>query len=82
MSNATEIWVMGPGGEDPRLFRSLPAAESFGSMAWSPDGQRLAWVRVRNRRELSDVHTSVETSSLKEERSTTILSEKGVAWGL
>jgi serine/threonine protein kinase len=37
-----EIWLMGPNGENPRLFVTAGPEESFWKISWTPDGAYLA----------------------------------------
>jgi len=41
-----EIWVMDSHGNNPQKILGLPANESLWSVHWSPDGQRLAYIRA------------------------------------
>jgi eukaryotic-like serine/threonine-protein kinase len=59
-----EIWVMGNQGDDPRKILALGENEWLQEFAWSPDGQRLAYVRVQRGPE-SYEKTSIETCDLK-----------------
>ena len=59
-----EIWVMGSQGDNPREVLALGENERLYSSAhWSPDGQRLAYIRVQRTPERS--HASMETCDLK-----------------
>jgi Tol biopolymer transport system component/predicted Ser/Thr protein kinase len=40
-----EIWLMGAHGEDPKRVAGAGAADFFWEVIWSPDGQRLAYIR-------------------------------------
>ncbi len=42
---AQEIWVMGAQGEDPRKLATAPENDWFWWPIWSPDGQRIAYLR-------------------------------------
>ena len=42
-----QIWVMGAGGEEPRLVRRAEEHATFTSVDWSPGGHRLAYLRQR-----------------------------------
>jgi serine/threonine protein kinase/Tol biopolymer transport system component len=46
-SGRQEIFVMGANGENPRKVLSSES-EQFGPLAWSPTGQRLAYVKRRS----------------------------------
>ncbi len=82
-----EIWSMGAQGEAPHKIAVFDAKDTLGGLAWSPDGRRLAYLRVRGS---YDNHESViETCDLSGMARTKILSEpklvgrqgaKGIAW--
>jgi serine/threonine protein kinase len=40
-----EIWVMGPDGEQARKVFEVAENSAIGGLAWSPDGQRVIYVR-------------------------------------
>jgi Tol biopolymer transport system component len=42
-----EIWMMGSQGENPHKVLGLAGKEWFNSVHWSPDGQRLGYLRAR-----------------------------------
>jgi eukaryotic-like serine/threonine-protein kinase len=44
-----EIWVMGSQGDNPQQVLALGGNEWLDSVHWSPDGQRLAYIRLRQR---------------------------------
>jgi DNA-binding winged helix-turn-helix (wHTH) protein/Tol biopolymer transport system component len=54
-----EIWVMDDRGENAHRVLGLPDGEFLWSVRWSPDGQRLAYIRAKPSRE------SLETCDLK-----------------
>ena len=43
--NATEIWLMGGNGEEPRRFVAADERDRLGALAWFPDSQRLGYLR-------------------------------------
>jgi DNA-binding winged helix-turn-helix (wHTH) protein/Tol biopolymer transport system component len=45
----SEIWTMGPDGEDARRVVSGDNLTYFGSVRWSPDGTRIAYQKFRLR---------------------------------
>ncbi len=60
---AREIWVMGSQGDSPQKVLALGANDWLYAVHWSPDGQRLAYLRIQG---IWDVHqTSIETCDLK-----------------
>src|SRR5205823_13315606 len=40
-----ELWIMGASGEEAHKVFAVDANSGLGSEAWSPDGQRLAYIR-------------------------------------
>jgi eukaryotic-like serine/threonine-protein kinase len=58
-----EIWLMGTQGDSPQKVFALEGNEWFMRVHWSPDGQRLAYIR-RQRTPERD-RTSLETCDLK-----------------
>jgi len=70
-----EIWVMGSQGENPQkllalgenewfsVWNALGMNERYGIGNWSPDGQRLAYIRAKRTPERYE--TSIETCDLK-----------------
>jgi eukaryotic-like serine/threonine-protein kinase len=41
-----EIWLMGPNGENARKLYETDASSAIGGLQWSPDGQRVIYVRT------------------------------------
>jgi Tol biopolymer transport system component len=70
-----EIWVMGSQGDNPRKVVILGEGEVFAQGMWSPDGQRLAYIRVRQGPEGDQA--SIETCDLKGSR-TVVVSDPGL----
>jgi Tol biopolymer transport system component len=44
----SEIWLMGSAGEDPHQLVAAREGEQFVQLQWSPDSQRVAFLRMRN----------------------------------
>ena len=44
-SFASDIWLMGSNGEEPRKIIAADEGESFNSVVWSPDSHRIAYER-------------------------------------
>jgi Tol biopolymer transport system component len=42
-----ELWLMGANGEEAHRIAALDENNSFSSVVWSPDGQHLGYVRIR-----------------------------------
>src|SRR5208282_5140789 len=84
-----ELWLMGGDGEEPHQI-PVPAgdADSLYGLAWSPSGQRLAYVRERGTRAKLDF--TIETCDLAGSAQTVVLSDpklfsennggSGLAW--
>jgi Tol biopolymer transport system component len=67
-----ELWVMGPNGENPRKVLSSES-EQFGPPAWSPTGQRLAYIRHKS--DESEFGGAIETASPEGGASSLVLSD-------
>jgi serine/threonine protein kinase/Tol biopolymer transport system component len=68
-----EIWVMGSQGDNPQRVLALGQNERVNNMCWSPDGQRLAYIRVERSPEKQQ--SSIETCDLKGANRTAVVSE-------
>ena len=66
-----EIWLMGTQGDNPQKVLAVGENEVFNGVRWSPDGQRLAYIRVQ--RSSDWYRTSIETCDLKGENRTVIV---------
>jgi len=74
-----EIWLMGANGENPRRLLSLGPGEKFEYVRWSPDGQRLAYMKSSTAFD----QVSLESCDLEGRRTTVMLSNrrlKDFAW--
>ncbi|HWU37761.1 MAG TPA: hypothetical protein VN203_08890, partial [Candidatus Acidoferrum sp.] len=58
-----EIWVIGSQGDNPQKVLALGEDELLNGVRWSPDGQRLAYLRVQRTPE--GYRASIETCDLK-----------------
>lgn len=67
-----EIWMMDDRGENPQKVLGLPDGEFLWSVRWSPDGQRLAYIRAKAPRE------SLESCDLKGANRTTAIIVPGL----
>jgi Tol biopolymer transport system component len=67
-----EIWVMGIQGDNPQKVFAVGENESLPLVRWSPDGQRLAYIRVQRARD--KFQCSIETCDLKGASRTVVLS--------
>ena len=68
-----EIWVMGNQGDNPQKVLAPGENEWLYSVHWSPDGQRLAY--IREQRTPERYRRSIETSDLKGASRTEVVSE-------
>jgi DNA-binding winged helix-turn-helix (wHTH) protein/Tol biopolymer transport system component len=62
-----EIWVMGSQGDNPQKVIAFGEKEAIGSVHWSPDGQRLAYIRAQTNSDWfqDSIKYSIETCDLK-----------------
>ena len=70
-----ELWVMGSQGDNPQKVLGLEENEWFEIVNWSPDGQRLAFIRWKPNYRGSGEGVSIETCDLKGANRTEVLSE-------
>jgi len=67
-----EIWLMGPGGEQAKKVFSAPENNAIERIQWSPDGQRIAYIK---RQQTSDkLEVSIESLDLNHQTQSTMLS--------
>jgi serine/threonine protein kinase len=71
-----EIWVMDSQGSNPQKVLSVGENEALQRVSWSPDGQRLAYLKARNTGDAS----SIETCDLKGASRTVVLSSPGYSF--
>jgi DNA-binding winged helix-turn-helix (wHTH) protein/Tol biopolymer transport system component len=71
-NNAREIWVMSSQGDNPQKVLRLGENESIRGVHWSPDGKRLAYLKVQ--RNSDSFLASIETCDLKTASRTVVLS--------
>ncbi len=74
-----EIWVMGAGGEDPRKVFTAQEGEGIQLQAWSPDSNRIAYLRAPASFGLTASFAALESFDLKARRVTTLLSDPQLA---
>src|SRR5262249_48890152 len=67
-----EIWVMDTQGDNPQKVLAVAENEVFNGVRWSPDGQRLAYIKEQWTSE--GYRGSIETCSVKGEKRTAIVS--------
>ena len=75
LEDVREIWVMGSQGDNPRRVLEAGAAESLNTVRWSPDGQRLAFIRKPADRS----QMMIETCDLKGANRTEVVLEKDLS---
>jgi len=68
-----ELWLMGPNGEEPYRLVALDENSSFSTISWSPDGQRLAYLRLHQTGDRVD--TLIESRNLKGGQPVQVLSD-------
>jgi serine/threonine protein kinase/Tol biopolymer transport system component len=82
-----EVWMMGADGEEPRRVLVSDAQENVWNIAWSPTGQRVAYIRQRGT--LVRPEVTIETCDLAGGGRTVVLSDPrmysidqryGIAW--
>jgi len=72
LKNESEIWLMGPRGENPRQFAAAEAGTEIGRASWSPDGRRLANLRVIEKPR--SLECAIETRSISDPRPVVLFS--------
>ena len=68
-----ELWVMGSQGDNPQKVLAVGENDWLEEVHWSPDGQRLAYLRVQRTAERYE--RSIETCDLKGASRTVVVSE-------
>jgi DNA-binding winged helix-turn-helix (wHTH) protein/Tol biopolymer transport system component len=71
----SEIWVMGARGENARKLIAGDDRTYFGAVAWSPDGHRIAYRKLRFTNPLPEY--TIESRALDGGPSSVILSRRG-----
>jgi len=75
---ASDIWVMGVNGEDPRkVVISEQEGESLNGVVWSPDSRRIAYERFRWAS--AGIRSSIESRDLKGGQPAVVLSDPQLA---
>jgi DNA-binding winged helix-turn-helix (wHTH) protein/Tol biopolymer transport system component len=78
VKNDSEIWLMGPHGEEPHRFASADAGNEIGRVIWSPDSRRLAYLKVIDKP--GRLECALETRSLVDPRPVVLLSDTRVCY--
>lgn len=69
-----EIWIMSTQGENPHKILALEENEWLGEVHWSPDGQRLAYIRTQRTPAGRSQGIGIETCDLKGANRTVVVS--------
>jgi Tol biopolymer transport system component len=80
-----EIWIMGSDGTDARRVGAPPAPDDFrGSIAWSPRGDRIAYLRSapQTSSHSPKVRYAIETLAVDGEAPTIVARSEHYLWGL
>jgi Tol biopolymer transport system component len=73
----SDIWVMGPSGEEPRKIVTASEGEFLFNVIWSPDSKRLAYKRLVS---VADgVRCEIESRDLKRDKPALVLSDPKLA---
>jgi Tol biopolymer transport system component len=70
----SEIWMMGGQGDNPRKVLASAENEWFDYVHWSPDGRRLAYIRLRRTTSGPSQGIALETSDFTGAHGTVVLS--------
>jgi Tol biopolymer transport system component/tRNA A-37 threonylcarbamoyl transferase component Bud32 len=69
----TALWVMGANGDEPHKLVVLDAKSAFQTVIWSPDGQRIGYVKIHQTAD--KLETSIESRDLKGGQPSLVLSD-------
>jgi eukaryotic-like serine/threonine-protein kinase len=72
----SELWLMGADGNDLRKLDYAGEANGFGFVQWSPDGNRIAYIRYVQK--LGEFRRSMESRDLKGSPPVTLLSDNAL----
>jgi len=76
-----EVWLMGPNGEEAEKLLGTNDGSAFAAVKWSPDGERLAYLRLRliQTRQVEDrFEVAIETCNLTGQSPVTVFSSPTV----
>jgi len=76
-----EVWLMGPNGEQPEKLLAANDGSAFAAVKWSPDGERLAYLRLRliqTRQHEDRFEIAIETCDSKGQSPSTVFSSSTV----
>lgn len=71
--DSNELWMMGANAEEPRKLVVLDANSGFQTVNWSPDGQRIAYIKSHQASDKSEMY--IESRDLKGGQPALILSD-------
>ena len=74
----SDIWLMGPNGEEPRKVATAEESESLNWVVWSPNSRRIAYERLRLSSGLP-VRCSIESRDLRGGEPAVVLSDPKLA---
>ena len=77
--SGSDIWLMGPNGEEPRKIVTAGEGEFLVGVIWSPDSRRIAFERFRFG--ATGAHADIESRDLKGGQPALILSDPKLAAG-
>ncbi|MBI3665879.1 MAG: serine/threonine-protein kinase [Acidobacteria bacterium] len=76
---SSEIWVMGPDGEEPRKVMAGGNDDFLRPRAWSPDGKRIAYIKASFRD--GNLKGAIESCDLKGGPAAIVVSNLPNPWG-
>ena len=68
----SEIWIMGPNAEDPRIILPSDKGTWFSRVEWSPDGRRIAYMKHQRKND----DTAIEILDVPAKQPTLVLSDR------
>ncbi|MGH9432392.1 MAG: protein kinase domain-containing protein [Terriglobia bacterium] len=72
-----ELWVMGRLGDNPQKVLALKQNKWFAAARWSPDGRRLAYVRMQHVPGGEPLAAGIETCDVKSAKCAVVVSDTG-----
>ena len=78
VKNESEIWLMGPHGEEPHQISAAEPGNEIGRVIWSPDSHRLAYLRVIDHP--GRLECALETRSVADPRPVVLILDSRVCY--